>query len=94
MLVYKAQQVVSATRNDPKAWEMNGQKGVSHTAKLAVISTGGDVAVITLKSKTADDLNAKVAKYGLGKAAEVPILSVNPVFRQGERKPSAYEYFG
>jgi hypothetical protein len=94
MLVYKAQQVVACTKLEPKPWEMAGRSGVTHAAKLAVLGVNGDVENIKLKSKTAEELVAKVGKFTIGKAAEVPIFAVIPVFKQGDRKPSSYEFEG
>ena len=91
-LMYKAAQVVACVREEPKPWEMNGRKGVSHTAKLAVVSASGDVAAIKLKADSADKLTEKVAKFAIGKSAEIPIREIVPVFRSGDRKPSGYEF--
>lgn len=91
MLTYKAQQVIAAVKNEPKPWEMGGRSGVSHSAKVAVLGQNAEVASITLKAKTAEDLDKKLAKYPLGKPSEIPIVEVVPVFRAGDRKPSAYE---
>lgn len=94
MLVYKAQQVIAATREDPKDWNFNGKTGTTHSARLACLGSDGNVATIKLKAKTEKELNEKVSRYTLGKAGEVPIHEIVPVFRQGDRKPSAYEYVG
>jgi hypothetical protein len=94
MLQYKALQVIAAVVLEPKDWEMGDRKGTTHAAKLAVLGKAGDVASITIKAKTADELKAKLALYPAGKAAEVPIVGVVPVFKAGDRKPSAYEYTG
>lgn len=92
MLVYKAAQVVACVKEDPKPWEMNGRKGVSHTAKLAVVSASGDVASIKLKSDSAEKLTEKVAKFTIGKPADIAIKEIVPVFKTGDRKPSGYEF--
>lgn len=97
MLVYKAAQVVACVGQDPKPWTMRDKEGkelsgVNHTAKLAVFGVGADVATIILKCRTADELKAKMAKYTIGKPADIPIIGVVPVFHQGDRKPSGYEY--
>lgn len=94
MLVYKAAQVIACTRLEPKTWSMNGQNGTTHSAKMAVLGVDGTAENITLKAKTAEELNAKVAKYTLGKPGDVPIREVVPVFRSGDRKPSSYEFVG
>jgi len=91
MLMYKAMQVVAVTKNEPKPWKMEGREGVNHSAKMAVIGTAADVASITLKAKTADELTAKVAKYTVGKPAEIQILDVVPVFKTGDRRAASYE---
>jgi hypothetical protein len=93
MLCFKATQVLAVNINEPKPWEMGGKSGVSHSAKLAAIGPKGDLASITLKTKTADELKAKMALYVIGKPAEIPLEQVLPIFKSGERKPSAYEYF-
>lgn len=99
MLVYKAAGVVACVAQEPKSWSMKDKdgkelQGTNHLAKLAVFGALGDVASITLKAKTAEELKAKMAKYTIGKPAEIPIVSITPVFRQGDRKPSGYEYIG
>ena len=91
MLMYKAVQVVAVTKLEPKAWKMDGREGTTHTAKMAVIGGAADVASITLKAKTADELNAKVAKYTVGKPAEIQIVDVVPVFKTGDRRAASYE---
>jgi len=91
-LVYNAAQVVACTKQEPKPWEMGGRKGVSHTAKLAVLSPTGEVANITLKAKEEKELVEKVAKFTLGKPAQIPIKEIVPIFKSGDRKPSGYEY--
>lgn len=92
MLVFKAAQVIACNVQDPKEWTMNGRSGVTHSAKLAVIGPMADVASITLKAKTAEELKAKAAKYPIGKPAEVHVVDIVPVFKSGDRKASAYEY--
>lgn len=91
MLIYKAAQVIAITKNEPKPWEMGGRSGVSHTAKMAVVGNAADVASITLKSKTAEELTAKIGKFPIGKAAEIQIVEVVPVFKSGDRKAASYE---
>ena len=91
-LVYDAAQVVACVKEEPKDWEMNGKKGTTHSAKLAVVSASGDVASIKLKAKTAEDLTKKVAQFTLGKPAKIGIKEIIPVFRAGDRKPSGYEF--
>ena len=91
-LIYDAAQVVACVKLEPKDWEMAGRKGTSHNAKLAVVSASGDVASITLKSKSADELTKKVAQFTIGKPARIPIKEIVPVFKTGDRKPSGYEF--
>lgn len=91
-LIYDAAQVVACVKLDPKDWAMGDRRGTSHRAKLAVVSATGDVASITLKSDTADNLVKKVNLYTLGKPAKVAIKEIVPVFKQGDRKPSGYEF--
>ena len=91
MIVFKAAQVVAATLNEPKDWEMNGRKGTTHSAKLACIGPKADVASITLKAPTAEALKAKVASYTIGKPADVEIKEIIPVFKAGDRKAASYE---
>lgn len=91
MIVFKAAQVVACTKNEPKDWEMNGRKGTTHSAKLACIGPKADVASITLKAKTAEDLVKKVASYTIGKPADIEITEIIPVFKAGDRKAASYE---
>jgi hypothetical protein len=91
-LVYDAAQVVACVKQEPKDWQMGDRKGTSHNAKLAVVSASGEVASITLKAKTADDLTKKVAQFTIGKPAKIPIKEIVPVFKTGDRKPSGYEF--
>lgn len=51
------------------------------------------VAQITLKAKTADELTKKMAVYPPGKAADVEVLEIVPVFKTGDRKAASYEMF-
>jgi hypothetical protein len=83
---------VACVKEEPKPWEFNGKTGVVHAAKLACVSASGEVASIKLKAKTADELTAKMARFTLGKPAEVQVTEIVPVYRQGDRKPSGYEY--
>jgi len=92
MLVYKAQLVVSATMEEPKDWAMNGRTGTTHAARLAVVGQKSDTANIRLKAKSAEELKSKVAKYTVGKPAEIEINEIIPVFRSGDRKAATYEY--
>lgn len=92
MLVFKAVQVIAIVKNEPKPWEMGGRSGVSHTAKMAVVGGNADVASITLKSKTAEELTAKIGRYVVGKASEIQILEIVPVFKAGDRKAASYEF--
>lgn len=92
MLTYKCAQVIAATPEEARDWEMNGKSGTTHSARLAVLSTSGAVAEIRVKAKTPEELKAKLSKYPIGKPAEVAIASVTPVFRAGDRKPSSYEF--
>lgn len=91
MLVYKAQQVVACVKEEPKPWKMEGREGVTHSAKLAVIGVNAEAASIRLKAKSADELAAKVAKYTVGKPAEIAVVEVIPVFRSGDRRAASYE---
>jgi len=92
MLVFKAAQVVSSHKNEPKPWKMEGREGVNHTANLACFGERGDVASIKLKAKSAEELDAKLKRYPIGKPAEVQILEIVPIFKAGDRKAAAYEY--
>lgn len=92
MIVYKAVQVLKSVVNDPKPWEMEGRKGVTHSAKLAVFGELGDADTITLKAKSEDELKAQLAKYPVGKPAEIRIITFTPVFKQGDRRPAGYDY--
>lgn len=91
MIVFKAAQVIGCSLNEPKDWEMNGRKGTTHSAKLAVVGPKADVASITLKAKTADDLKKKVAAFTIGKPADVEISEIIPVFKAGDRRAASYE---
>lgn len=88
---FEAAQVVAIVKLEPKPWEMGGKSGVTHAAKLAAFGTSADVASITLKSKTAEELTAKIAKFPIGKPAVIPIVEIVPVFKAGERKAAGYE---
>lgn len=92
MLVYEAAQVIGAQKQEPKPWEMNGRSGVSHTAKLAVVSSTMEAVTITLKAKSEEELTKKVAAFTPGKPAKIQIKEITPVFRQGDRKPTGYEF--
>jgi len=94
MIVFKAAQVVGCSRLDPKDWEMEGRKGTTHSAKLAVVGPNADVATIVLKAKTADELNKKVGQYTIGKPADVAITQIIPVFKAGDKKAASYELIG
>lgn len=91
MLIYSARQVIACQEEEPKPWEFAGRKGTSYTAKLAVLGQLADVATIKLKAKTQEELASKIAKYPIGKPADIHILEVIPVFQQGNRKASGYE---
>jgi hypothetical protein len=92
MLVYKAQQVVGVLTHEPKPWDFQGKSGVTHSASLSLFGLNGDAVSIVVKAKTADELKAKLAKFPVGKPAEVPVTQVTPFMRRGENKPAAYEY--
>ena len=94
MIVFKAAQVLKTVINEPKPWEMGERKGVTHSAKVAVFGELGDADTIVLKAKTEDELKAKLAKYPVGKPAEIRITTFTPVFRAGDRKASGYEMEG
>lgn len=91
MLAYKALQVIAATREEPKDWEMNGRKGTTHAATICVLGHAGKADNIKIKAKTADELNVKVDALTIGKPYDFPILEVVPVFKAGDRRPSSYE---
>lgn len=91
MLIYKAAQVIGVVKQEPKPWKMGDRSGVTFTAKMACVGAGMDTQCIVLKAKTAEELVAKVAKYTLGKPAEVPVLELVPVFKAGDRRASGYE---
>ncbi len=94
MLIYKAVQVVSINKNEPKPWEMGGKSGVAHSAQLACVSSTGEVSSIKIKAKTGEELDAKLKIFTPGKAAEIRIHDVVPMFRAGDRKASGYELIG
>lgn len=94
MLCYKATQVLACTKEEPKPWTFEGKTGTVFAAKLACLGAAGGVAEIKLKAKTEAELVAKIAKYSIGKAADVPVLEIVPIFKQGDRKASGYEYIG
>jgi hypothetical protein len=79
MLVYKAQQVISAQAIVSRDWEMPGKpgesnrKGTSIYSDLTVIGQDGSVAVIRVKGKSEDEVKAKIAKLTPGKPAEIII---------------------
>ena len=91
MLMYKAAQVVAVVKSDPKPWTMEGRTGVTHSAKMAVIGAAAGVAEITVKAKTAEELDKKLVKFVVGKPAEVAIEQVVPVFKTGDRRAASYE---
>lgn len=91
-LVYDAAQVIGVVKLEPKDWDFGGKKGTTHAAKMAAYSASGDVANITLKAKTADELTKKVAQFTIGKPAKIAIREIIPVFKAGDRKPSGYEF--
>ena len=92
LMIIKAQQVVSTAVMEPKPWDFNGKQGITHTAKMAVIGSAAECASVTLKAKTAEELQAKLKKYPAGKSAEIEVTEIVPVFRQGDRKPTGYEF--
>lgn len=97
MLMYKAMQVVACVAQEPKPWSLKGKdgkdlSGVNHSAKLAVFGADASATSILLKAKTDEELRRKMAKYTIGKPAEIPILGIMPIYHQGEHKPSGYEY--
>lgn len=93
MLVFKAAQVVVVARQEPKPWEFGGKAGISHSAKMAVIGMMASAENIVLKAKTAEELEKKIAMYPAnGKPVDIVVREITPVFKQGERKPSGYEF--
>ena len=86
-MIIEAVSVVACVAQEPKPWEMGGKSGVTHSAKLAVVDDGAEVASIRLKAKTAEELKAKMASYTIGKPAKVRVYQIVPVFRTGDRKP-------
>lgn len=92
MLMYKAAQVVAIVRNDPKPWTMEGRSGVTHSAKMAVIGQTASVAEIVIKAKTSEELEKKLAKFVVGKPADIAIEQVVPVFKSGDRRAASYEF--
>jgi hypothetical protein len=96
-IVYKAQQVLGCTKEPPKPWEMEDERkkgvmrsGVTHKAFLACYGILGDVQNIMIKAKTAEELTAKVARFTVGKPAEIPVIAL-PVFKGDYKVPSSYE---
>lgn len=79
MLVYKAQQVVSAQAIVERDWTMPGEKGqadrsgTSIYSDVTVIGEDGAVAVIRMKGKTHDEVKQKVASLTPGKPAQIRI---------------------
>jgi len=94
MLVYKAAQVVAIVKEEPKPWKMNDREGVTHSAKVACIGAAADAESIKIKAKSGPELDAKLAKYPVGKPAEIPVLEIIPLTRAGQDKPSSYEFIG
>jgi len=94
MLCYKAAQVIVATKNEAKEWEMNGRKGVSHSAVIAVLGQNMRVANLRLRAASEEELHVKISRLDLGKPFEFPVLNVEPVFKMGDdgKRKSDYEY--
>jgi hypothetical protein len=92
MLVFKAKTIVAASKNEPKPWEFDGKSGVTHSAKVAAFGEDGSAESIAIKAKTAEELEKKLARYPVGKSAEIVIGEITPLFRQGDRKASGYTY--
>jgi hypothetical protein len=92
MLAYKALQVIAATREEPKDWEMNGKKGTTHAAMICVLGHAGKADNLKVKAKSAEELHAKLDALTLGKPYDFPIIEVVPIFKAGDRRPSAYEF--
>lgn len=90
-LVFKALQVICVTREEPKEWEMNGRKGVSHTAMVCCLGNDGKAANIKLKAAAAEELTEKISCLTIGKPYDLPVVEVVPIFKANERRPSAYE---
>ena len=81
MLVYKAAQVVNASKieNKPYAFKDDAGKdrsGTSIYSDMTVLGSAGGVAVIRLKGKTEDEVKAKVATYTVGKPADIQIRDI------------------
>jgi len=91
MLVFKAAQIIVATREEPKDWDMGGKKGTTHPATLCCLGFDGKASNIKIKAKTEDELNAKIAQLTIGKPYDLPIVEVIPVFKTGDRRASGFE---
>lgn len=94
MLVYKARQVIVATRNEPKEWEMNGRKGTSHTATIAVLGEDMRVSNLKIKGQSVDDLNAKVAALTIGKPYDFRVINIEHLYKVGDdgKRKADYEF--
>jgi hypothetical protein len=73
---------------------MNGKSGTVYAATVCVLGHSGKADNLKIKAKTADELNAKIDVLTLGKPYDFPILEVVPIFKAGDRRPSAYEFVG
>ncbi len=91
MLMYRALQVIAATLEEPRDWEMAGRKGTIHSAMVCCLGHDGKASNLRIKAKTAEDIAAKVGALTVGKPADLPVVEVVPVFKAGDRRASAYE---
>lgn len=73
---------------------MNGRKGTTHSARLAVLSSNGECENIVLKARSDEELTKKISSYTAGKPAKIPIKEITALMKAGDRKPSGYEYAG
>lgn len=82
MLVYKAQQVITASAVVSKAYAFTDEKtkeeksGTSIYSDVTVLGTDGSVAVIRIKAKTEAEVKERVAKLTPGRAAEIAIRDI------------------
>lgn len=82
--------VLQAVKQEPKPWKFEGKEGVTHSAFILVLGLN-DTGKVVVKAKTDEELVKKVAAFTLGKGAMIPVTVV-PMFKEGDRRPSGYEY--
>jgi hypothetical protein len=83
MLIVKAAQVLTASAPViGKSWEMDDERnpgkkraGVSNYCDLTVLGADSKVYVVRLRGKDAAEVTSKLARYTLGKPAEIPVVS-------------------